>query len=612
MATNLLRNRPAAWRACLLASLCFCLLAGGASPAPDPLAPLAPRQVRVGGEIGRRIQITIDRNLLALDADKDFLPAFAQRDKSGGYVGLGKLIDAAAHFGAYSGDPRVLALKRHLTGEALRLQGLDGYIGMIDPAHRVSALWDVHEMGYLVEGLTSDYKFFGEKASLAGAKKLADFIITHWPAEAAKLPGAGQMTLHMAVTGSELAMLSLYTQTHDQRYLDFCLKTRRLAEWDAHIATGRFTPLEGHAYAHLSRCVAQLRTARLFPEMASLLKPTHDVMDFMLHGEGMTIPGEVGDHECWHDTQEGTMNLGESCATAYLLRFFDEQLRMQNDSRYGDLMERVIYNGLFAAQSPDGRKIRYYTPFEGPRTYYNGDTFCCPNNYRRIVAELPGFIYYQSGGGVTVNLYTSSTALLSLPGRGELRVTQQTQYPAAGHVEVTLDPARPARFPLRLRLPAWCAAPAIAVNGEEVPVRQASGRFMSLDREWKSGDKITLELPMAVRLVKGRRTQAGRVALMRGPQLFGLAPAGEPKLAGANLRVVVIDPATVSGPVADASVRPGGLALGVKAWRPGVFYPSPNYQYTLKLTEYADPGCEAIYFKVPNPNDPMFVEDELF
>ena len=85
-------------------------------------------------------------------------------------------------------------------------------------------------------------------------------------------------------------------------------------------------------------------------------------------------------------------------------------------------MERTIYNGLFAAQSPDGRQIRYYSPFDGPRAYFDKDTYCCPNNYRRIVAELPAMVFYRAHGGVAVNLYESATATIGLPGDNKISV----------------------------------------------------------------------------------------------------------------------------------------------------------------------------------------------
>jgi hypothetical protein len=114
-----------------------------------------------------------------------------------------------------------------------------------------------------------------------------------------------------------------------------------------------------------------------------------------------------------------------------------------------------------------------------------------------------------------------------------------------------------------------------------------------------------------VRFVKGRKAQAGKVAVMRGPQVYGLNRARHPELKGVDLRIVVIDPATVEGPFPDDSVRPGGTACRVKAWKPGAWYPFAKHDYTLTLTEYADPGCEAVYFKVPNPAAEGFVGDEL-
>jgi hypothetical protein len=138
-----------------------------------------------------------------------------------------------------------------------------------------------------------------------------------------------------------------------------------------------------------------------------------------------------------------------------------------------------------------------------------------------------------------------------------------------------------------------------------------SGRFLVLHREWKPGDQVQLDLPMSARWVKGRQSQLGHVALMHGPQLFCLNRARHPELKDVDLRLLVIDPQTLEGPVADDSVRPGGLAFRVKAWKPGGWYPLEALAYTLTLTEFPDPGGEATFFKVPNPGDSRFVTDEL-
>jgi hypothetical protein len=582
----------------------------GTAVAGDALSPVDVCQVQVGGEIGRRIEVTCRNNLMVLDLEKDFLPPFRKKNQAEGYIGLGKTIDAAVRLAAYTADPAVVQRKRELIAATIAAQEPDGYLGLLRPDARVFALWDIHEMGYLIYGLTSDYRFFGEKASLEAARKLADYVIDRWSADPERKPGGGTITVHMAVTGVESAMLALHAATADRRYLDFCVQMRKLPEWNARIVTGRHGPIEGHAYAHMCRCIAQLRLNRLQPDQR-LLKPAHDVIDFLTGHNGLVITGACGDHECWHDTQEGTLNLGETCATAYLIRMLDELLRMEGKPLYGDLMERAIYNALFAAQSPDGRRLRYYSPFDGPREYFQGDTYCCPCNYRRIVAELPGMICYQAPDGVSVNLYTPSTVKVPLAADNAVTIRQETKYPHDGLVVLNVDPVQPAEFKLHLRVPRWCDAPAVAVNGEVQSIKAAPGERFAIHRRWKAGDSVRLEMPMKWRLVKGRQAQAGRVAVMRGPLVFCLSRAKHEKLAKMDLRLIVIDPDSLQEPVADDTVHPGGLACRLQAWEPGAWYPMSKKTLDLTLAEFADPAGEAVYFKVPDPNGVGFVDDEL-
>jgi DUF1680 family protein len=596
-------------RGFLAVGICLSFLAE-AVLAEDAFTSIDVPQVKLGGEIGRRIDVTCRNNLMQLNVEGDFLAPFRTPNRAEGYIGLGKTIDAAVRLAAYTGDEAVLARKRQLVAETIRLQQPDGYIGLIQPDKRVWALWDIHEMGYIVYGLVSDFRYFREEPSLQAARKLADFIVSQWSAKPDGAPGGGTITVHMAVTGIESAMLALHSATQDRRYLDFCVQLRKLPDWNARIVTGRWGQIEGHAYAYMCRCIAQLRLNRLQPD-DRLLKPAHDAIDFLTTRDGLVVTGACGDHECWHDTQEGTINLGETCATAYLIRMLDELLRVEAKSQYGDLMERAIYNALFAAQSPDGRKLRYYSPFDGPRAYFDGDTYCCPCNYRRIVAELPGMAYYRSGDGVVVNLYVASSASIPIGTDQTVSLRQETSYPNEGQVRLHVEPQKPGRFTLRLRIPAWCGAATVAVNAEAAAQGVKPGTFCELDREWKSGDTVRLELPMAWRLVKGRKAQAGRVAVMRGPQVFCLNRARHEKLADMDLRLMTIDPASLEGPLPDDSVHPGGLACRLRAWGPGRWYPHAPTDLELTLTEFPDPGGEATYFKVPNPNADSLADDEL-
>ena len=596
-----------------LRSLCIgiVLVLAGVSFASDALAPLSLRDVQVGGEIGRRIAITITNNLLVLDADRDFLPPFRTKTAKDGYIGLGKLIDATVKFAALSGDARVLELKRHLVTETLKTQEPDGYIGIMAPANRVWGLWDTHELGYIIRGLLTDYTYFGEERSLAGARKAADYLIQRWPSMPANWGKDSDVAPNVALTGLERTMLGLGRQTDSASYLNFVVQTRQLPEWGLPIVVGRRWGIEGHIYAYMARSLAQLELYRVQPNRR-LLAQADRAVDFMLHHDGLLVTGGAGQCEIWTDDQDGRGDLGETCATAYQLRVYDSLLRLRGDARMGDLIERTIYNAIFAAQSPDGRRLRYFAPVEGKRVYWQTDTYCCPCNYRRIVSELPGMVFYRAQSGVAVNLYTPVQAKMSVGNNVPLTIRQDTDYPNSGRIHIELDPARPVKFPLQLRIPAWVHGASVAVNGKPAASVVRSGAFFTISREWKPGDEVILDLPMPWRLVKGRQRQAGRVAVMRGPQLFCLNPAQDPALAnldGVELGYLALNPASLARPVQNSAVRPNGLGCSVEAWKPG-FGIGKKADYTLTLTEFPDPDGKATYFRLRDFS--AAVDDELF
>ncbi len=566
--------------------------------AADVLAPLDLRDVKVGGEVGRRIEITIANNLLVLDVDGDFLRPFLEDPRRGEFVGLGMLLDATVKFAAYSGNPKVLALKEHLVAEILRAQEPDGYIGTFAPPKRIQTLWDVHELGYVIWGLLEDHRCFGKPQSLAAARKAADYLVKNWTVLPADWAVGADVAPHVAFTGLERTMLALHRATGDTAYLDFCTQTRALPQWDLGIVIGRRPGIEGHIYAYMARCLAQLELHRVQPSV-SLLGPTHRALKFMTEQDGMLATGSCGQCEIWTGDQDARGDVGETCALAYQLRVYDSLLRLNGDPRIGDLMERTIFNALFASQSPDGRHLRYFAPLEGDRVYWKTDTYCCPCNFRRIMAELPTLVFYHADDGITVNLYAPAQAKLNLNNNLPVVIRQETDYPNSGRVRIGVDPERPQVFALRLRIPGWATNASVTVNGQP-PEDATAGTFLEVRRQWKPGDMVELDLPMPWRLVQGRQRQAGRVAVMRGPQVFCLNPAQNPdleKLDGAELGYIALNPASLAAPVPDTSVRPDGLGCRVHAWKPG-FGLSPKADYELTLTEFPDPAGKATYFRL--------------
>ena len=572
----------------------------------DVFNPLDLSNVKVGGEIGRRIDITVSNNLLKLDVDKDFLLPFQQKKLEGkgysDYVGLGKLIDAVVRFAAYTKNVDVLKRKNHIVDEIIRTQEADGYIGIMVKESRMWKLWDIHEMGYIVMGLASDYHFFREKRSLAAAQKLADYMIERW----ATMPVTWEK---FGAIGLESNLLALYSETGEKRYLDFCVRQRALADWNLTVAKGLDPTLIGHIYTDLDLCLAQCDLFRLEND-ERLLKPGRQAIDFMAKGDGMTITGAAGLWEGWNDSQEARGNTSETCSTAYQIRIFDTFMRMEGKAQYGDILERMIYNALFAAQSPDGRQLRYFTSLEGNRNYFDKDTYCCPNNFRRIVAELPTFIFYQSATGVAVNLYTPSEATISLNENLSLKIRQETAYPSDGKAVIHLDPSNPARFPLQLRIPNWCKKATVSVNGKLWGKSIVSGEFLSLEREWNAGDQVTLDMEMSFRFVLGRKRQSGRVAIMRGPVVFCLDPAQNESLQkkdAADLTGYIIDSNSVKLISDDSTVRPKGVACTIDAneWT----FSLGNRDHNLKLTELPNPDGKVIYFRISDSS--VAVNDEI-
>ncbi len=154
-------SKTASWAVVLVGLAIYC--SGSTASAADRLMRADPREVKVGGEIGRRIDVTVQNNLLKLKLDEDFLKPFRERKAKDGFTGLGMLLDATVRLAAYTGDPQVLKLKQRLMQETIKTQEADGYIGMMASGSRMWTLWDIHEMGYLIYGLAADYEFFHQR-----------------------------------------------------------------------------------------------------------------------------------------------------------------------------------------------------------------------------------------------------------------------------------------------------------------------------------------------------------------------------------------------------------------------------------------------------------------
>lgn len=582
----------------------------------DALRPVRLAHPELGGEIGRRIEDLVHKNYMALDLEHDFLDPFRQRPPVDGfrYIGVGKVIDAASRFAAFTGDPAVARRTDALIDALMKTRDADGYLGHMpaEPEGRQNYRnWILHDQEYAVLGLTDHWRYCGDARSLQYARELADYILKTFP----KNPSPDTV----CTAGLPEAMLTLYGCTGDRRYLDFAATARHgnphgevectsLRAWEQRDLRQQAT---GHVYVNVARCYAQTMLYRYEPEEKLLASSRFVLGELTRRGGCLFVIGSASDGEHFSYTQNGSGATSESCVTAYLIRWFDSLMRLEGDLRYGDLMERSIYNALFAAQDPAGRRLRYFTPFTGPRGYFDRDGFCCPGNFRRIVAELPEMVYYQTAdGGVAVNLFVESKKTIDLGEGRSVTLEQATDYPTSGAVRITVTPSAATEFPLRLRVPRWCPKATLAITGE-APREVAPGeKALEIRRTWQPGDTLTLAMPMPWRLVRGYQNQEGRVALLRGPVVYCIGTAANAELLKQYPAAddLTIDPASLGEPLADPSVRPGGLKVTAKAWPPGVAAEG-TAPLEVVLTEFVDPSGVATYFRVPA--SARMVEDEL-
>jgi uncharacterized protein len=216
-------------------------------------------------------------------------------------------------------------------------------------------------------------------------------------------------------------------------------------------------------------------------------------------------------------------------------------LRLTRDGRYGDSMERVLYNTVLGAKplESDGNAF-YYSDynFQATRVYFPDRWPCCSGTLPQVAADYHVLIYFRDPHGVYVNLYLPSTLKWTSREGSQLTLTQSGDYPRDGHIQFSLRANNPAHTTLRLRIPAWAQqpdkeTPAIYINGVPQPLRVNAG-FATIDRTWKDGDRVELSLPMPLRLQSIDSRHPETVALMRGPLVL-FAQAENPRLTRAQL-----------------------------------------------------------------------------
>ncbi|WP_208743944.1 glycoside hydrolase family 127 protein [Citrobacter portucalensis] len=454
----------------------------------------------------------------------------------------------------------------------------DGYLNtwytVKEPGLRWTNVAECHEMycaGHLFEAAVAFFNATGKRRLLEIACRFADHIDTVFG------PNEGQLRGYPGHPEIELALMRLYEVTQEPRYqalARFFLEERGQQPYyyDIEFAKrggtwhwdnwGEAWMVKDKAYTHAHKPLAQqseavghaVRSVYLMTGLAHIARMTNDeekrqtclrIWNNMVQRR-MYITGGIGsqgigeaftsDYDLPNDTA-----YGESCASIGLMMFARRMLEMEGDAHYADVMERAFYNTVLGGMALDGKHFFYVNPLETqPKSIPHNHIYdhikpvrqrwfgcaCCPPNIARTLVAIGHYIFTPRPDALFINFYAGTEAQFTVDAQ-TLALKIEGNYPWDEQVSIRFNQPQVVEYTLALRLPEWCAAPTVQVNGEAAQGKMVKG-YLHLHRLWQEGDIITLNLPMPVRRVYANpqvRHAAGKVAIQRGPLVYCLEEA---------------------------------------------------------------------------------------
>ncbi len=496
-------------------------------------------------------------------------------------------------------DPRLAAELVEWTAALAEAQEEDGYLNSWvqaggDPARRYEDQAMGHELycyGHLIQAAVASHRAAGYPDLLAVARRAADHLVATF--------GPG---LHPGLDGHpviEMALVELYRETGEASYLALArhfVLARGHQTLSGHgrgpmyyvdrVPVEEATHIEGHAVRALYFASGVADVAVELPGQdaagleAAQRRMWQDMVDTRIYLTGGT--GSRWDGEAFGDAFELPPDRAycETCAAVATMQWSWRLLLATGESRYADLIERVLFNGFASGTSLQGDEFFYVNalrvrggavpddhrnPAAGRHGWFS--CACCPPNIMRTVAQLSGYLATHGDDFVQLQQYAGGSLRAGLAD-GEVRLAVATDYPWSGRIEVEVLAAPGSEWSLDLRVPGWCEGatatvePADRSNGAlpERPAAGTPGSYLRLRRAWAAGDRVVLELPMDVRLtVPDERVDAirGCGAVEVGPLVYCFEDHDQP--AGVSVDDVVLD-----GGAATVSWRPellGGVAV---------------------------------------------------
>lgn len=458
---------------------------------------------------------------------------------------------------------------------------LDTYYIINGLEKRFTNLMDNHELyclGHMVEGAVAYYKSTGKRKFLDTAVRYADCVYENLGAEDGKIHGYPGHEI------AEMALMALYGVTKDKKHLKLakyfvdqrgqaplffdeeCKKNDNVCYWDDTYMKKQYyqagKPVreqhiaEGHAvravylYSGMADVASACEDEELYHACEDLWENIVTRQMYVTGSIGSTQHGEAFTFD--YDLPNDTV-YAETCAAIGLVFFSRRMFEITKDSKYMDVVERCLFNGIISGMSLDGKKFFYVNPLEvnpessekdyskkhiKPERQKWFGCSCCPPNIARLLSSIGGYAYECDESSIYMNLFMGGEMDVVLGGHKNI-FKVETQYPWKNTVKVTVENKENSEFTYAVRIPGWCENYELTVNGAKAEYNVEKG-YAVMKRVWKNGDEILLAMDMPVVLVEANprvREDIGKVAVMRGPVVYCLEEADN----GAQLQEVYLE-----------------------------------------------------------------------
>src|SRR3984957_11396848 len=468
---------------------------------------------------------------------------------------------------------------------------------------------ELYNIGHMLQGAIAYYRATGDRRLVdAGIRFVNDFLIPNYGPAPKKPIVSGHPEI-------EMGLIELYRITGDKGQLDLAgyilggdkrieLPERRTSYMFSGTPFTARTKMEGHAVRAMYACCG---ATDYYMETGDpvYLQTLNTLWNDMTNTK-MYVTGGGGsrsDGEAFGDAYElpNFRAYGESCAAIGNMMWSWRMLAVTGEARFTDVIERALYNGINSGMSLDGTLYCYRNPLAfHPSTGDNirntwYDTTCCPPNLERTFGSLPGYFYSTSADGIYVHLYDNSELNWRLENGVGLKVTQKTNYPWDGNVEITVAPAEASDFTFYLRVPGWADHAEVTVNAKAVSGAKP-GEYLPIHRNWSPGDVIKLAIEVMPQVIEANPRVAddtGRIAIQRGPLIYCLEEIDQP--GGISLSDVAVNPGRQPAEQFQAEFRNDLLGGTVVLHHTGALY----QRGTAARALYSRYGREATTRKIP-------------